>query len=190
MDDIFTTTDVPAVTANLTPWPVSFILPDAGGQPMVTISLNDGSIEYGPTYDPDAAARVFWDAMQRAYGSPDAVFGHGLAARVDAEMADLRQCAAKAEADLAIAEQHIERGNEETDRAWGLARSLLNVLRPVLEHLPSECRYHGQDIEPPAGTHGRTACCDTGVAALRRRNAQHVVDHIEAEHTSKGRDHR
>jgi hypothetical protein len=98
MDGIFTTTNAPTVTANLTPWPVSFILPDAEGQPMVTISLTDGTIEYGPTYEPDAAARVFWEAMQTMFGSPDAVFGHGLAGRVDEEMAELRQRAEKAEA--------------------------------------------------------------------------------------------
>lgn len=103
---------------------------------------------------------------------------------------ELRERAEQAEADFVIAEQHIERGNVEIDRAWGWVRSLLNVLRPALEHLPAECRYHGDQLDPPPGTHGRAACCDAGVAALRRRNAQRVVDHIEAKHTSKGREQR
>lgn len=92
--------------------------------------------------------------------------------------------------DLAIAEQHIERGNTETDRAWALVRSLLNVLRPALEKLPGECRYHGTLLDPPDGLIRREACCDTGVAALRRRNAQRVVDHIEAQRTSRGGEQR
>lgn len=65
---------------------------------LVRISLDDGSIEYGDDYQPDEAARTFWEAMSAAYGGPAQVFGHGLAARVDAELAELRQRAEKAEA--------------------------------------------------------------------------------------------
>lgn len=35
-----------------------------GGTPLVSIHP-DGHLEYGPTYEPDAAARTFWDAVQR-----------------------------------------------------------------------------------------------------------------------------
>lgn len=36
--------------------------------PHVRISLDDGSIEYGDDYQPDEAARTFWEAMSKAYG--------------------------------------------------------------------------------------------------------------------------
>lgn len=101
--------------------------------------------------------------------------------------AELRNRAERAEADLAIAEQQLENGKMEADRAWSLVRSLLGVLRPVLNHLPTECRYHGTELNPPSGTYGREACCDTGLAALHHRNARRLVDHIETEHTSKGK---
>lgn len=102
-----TSTAIPTIAANTLP-PMSFVLPGADGQPLVSISLTDGSIEYGPNYEPDEAARVFWAAMQAMFGSPEAVFGHGLAAKVDAEMAGLRERAEKAEAQVGRVRNFLE----------------------------------------------------------------------------------
>lgn len=33
--------------------------------PLVTISLDDGSLTYGPDYMPDEAARTFWETIGR-----------------------------------------------------------------------------------------------------------------------------
>ncbi|MEV8344591.1 hypothetical protein [Streptomyces niveus] len=43
-------------------------IPDENGRPLVTIHP-DGRVELGENYEPDEAARVFWDAVQRL--SPD-----------------------------------------------------------------------------------------------------------------------
>lgn len=53
------------------------------GTPLVTISLDTGQITYGPDYDPDEAARLFWDAITTQFSSPDRYFGPGLNARID-----------------------------------------------------------------------------------------------------------
>lgn len=50
----------------------------------------DGRLEYGPDYRPDVAARTFWEAMAAERRSPAVVFGVPLAARIDAELAELR----------------------------------------------------------------------------------------------------
>lgn len=39
----------------------------SGNEPMVTISMKDGSITYGPHYKPDVAAQAFWRAMSSEY---------------------------------------------------------------------------------------------------------------------------
>ncbi|MFJ7990347.1 hypothetical protein [Streptomyces sp. NPDC096351] len=36
-----------------------------GGQPLVTLNTATGEMEFGPAYTPDAAAEVFWDAVDR-----------------------------------------------------------------------------------------------------------------------------
>lgn len=57
------------------------------GRPLVTIRP-DGQLEFGPDYTPDAAARAFWDAVQRHTPSPAVQqFGAPIAARIDAELA-------------------------------------------------------------------------------------------------------
>lgn len=62
-------------------------IPEANNRPMVTIH-SDGRLEFGESYDPDEAARAFWDAVQRFTPSPAVqTFGAPLAARVDAELA-------------------------------------------------------------------------------------------------------
>jgi hypothetical protein len=45
--------------------PLASYKADAGtGPPLVTISLEDGSVTFGPDYNPDEAARMFWDAVR------------------------------------------------------------------------------------------------------------------------------
>ncbi|MFK0159175.1 hypothetical protein ACIQVK_44780 [Streptomyces sp. NPDC090493] len=45
-------------------------IPDEDGRPLVTIHPN-GRVELGEGYEPDEAARAFWDAVQRL--SPDSL---------------------------------------------------------------------------------------------------------------------
>lgn len=45
--------------------PPSQIVIDGAHGPLVTIHLDDGRLEYGPGYTPDAAARRFWDAVRK-----------------------------------------------------------------------------------------------------------------------------
>ena len=52
------------------PSPATLVIARADGQPLVTISLVDGSTEYGPGYEPDAAAGLFWEAITRVYNGP------------------------------------------------------------------------------------------------------------------------
>jgi hypothetical protein len=45
----------------------------SGSEPLVSINLEDGSMSFGPSYEPKEAARVFWDAMlQWKAAHPDA----------------------------------------------------------------------------------------------------------------------
>lgn len=54
--------------------------------PLVTIHTeDDGRLEYGPGYEPDEAARLFWQAFQRNAMMND--FGPGLTRRIDEELA-------------------------------------------------------------------------------------------------------
>ncbi|MFJ2279277.1 hypothetical protein ACIOEZ_34575 [Streptomyces sp. NPDC087866] len=59
-------------------------IPGADG-PLVTIHP-DGRLEYGEGYEPDEAARQFWEAMGSHAQSPEQQFGRPLAARIDAEL--------------------------------------------------------------------------------------------------------
>jgi hypothetical protein len=57
----------------LTPTPI-FEARGHNGQPIVTVH-HDGHLEYGPGYQPDQAARQFWDAVEQharniQYGAP------------------------------------------------------------------------------------------------------------------------
>ena len=44
--------------------PASIVIPIGNSQPLVTIHP-DGRLEYGDGYEPDATARLFWEAVQR-----------------------------------------------------------------------------------------------------------------------------
>jgi hypothetical protein len=45
------------------PAPPRIVIPGDDGHPLVTIHPN-GTLEYGPTYQPDEAAQQFWDALR------------------------------------------------------------------------------------------------------------------------------
>ena len=45
----------------------AIVIPDIRGNLLVKISLRDGSIEYGESYTPDEAAKLFWEAIERQF---------------------------------------------------------------------------------------------------------------------------
>jgi hypothetical protein len=54
--------------ATISNWQPTHLTIMGNGQDfLVKISLNDGSIEYGASYTPDEAARVFWESIGRAH---------------------------------------------------------------------------------------------------------------------------
>lgn len=46
------------------PVPPTIVIQGVDRQPLVSIHP-DGALEYGPGYEPDEAARTFWDALRR-----------------------------------------------------------------------------------------------------------------------------
>lgn len=67
--------------------PGTLIVPSGNSEPLVAVNLADGTVTFGPGYDPDEAARLFWEAIQRQYTAPEAVFGRPLHDRINAELA-------------------------------------------------------------------------------------------------------
>ncbi|MFF6931536.1 hypothetical protein [Streptomyces californicus] len=64
----------------------SITIPGADG-PLVTIHP-DGRLEHGPGYEPDEAARLFWDAVRRWAPSPmEKQFGSPLTQSINSELA-------------------------------------------------------------------------------------------------------
>lgn len=57
------------------PSPPDITIIGEGGQPLVTIHPT-GELDYGPDYEPDEAARVFWDALRRLTPARCPVCGH------------------------------------------------------------------------------------------------------------------
>jgi hypothetical protein len=55
----------------------------------------------------------------------------------------------------------------------------LKVLTKAVSELPTRCRYHGERTDPPASLIRREACCDTGVAAHRRKAAEEVLARLQ-----------
>ena len=73
-------------------------IPNTVNKSVVTIHP-DGRLEFGEGYEPDEAARTFWDAVQRL--APDPMtreFGAPLKARIDAELAAGQRAEKKLEA--------------------------------------------------------------------------------------------
>lgn len=60
---VFATVPASEIRAVSDPVPPSIIIQGAGGRPLVTIRP-DGTLELGEGYDPDEAARLFWDALR------------------------------------------------------------------------------------------------------------------------------
>jgi len=56
----------------------------------------------------------------------------------------------------------------------------LAVIRAALESLPAQCRYHGENTDPPDGLFRREACCDTGIPAQRRKAAEQALHQLAA----------
>lgn len=73
-DSIFVSADqITPHVIRLDPPPI-FGIRAANGQPTVTVH-HDGRLEYGPDYQPDEAARLFWEAVEQQarniqYGAP------------------------------------------------------------------------------------------------------------------------
>lgn len=63
----------------------------SNGRPLVAIR-RDGRLEFGDDYQPDAAARLFWEAVQRfAPIQMEQQFGRPLAERINAELGALQR---------------------------------------------------------------------------------------------------
>ena len=41
--------------------------PDRSRPPLVSMSMTDGSMTFGPDYEPTEAARIFWEALSQDY---------------------------------------------------------------------------------------------------------------------------
>ncbi|WP_020135025.1 hypothetical protein [Streptomyces sp. 351MFTsu5.1] len=57
------------------PPPPNITINGTDGQPLVTIHP-DGTLDYGPGYTPDEAARTFWDALRRLMPARCPACGH------------------------------------------------------------------------------------------------------------------
>ncbi|MFJ1782445.1 hypothetical protein ACIOKA_37700 [Streptomyces anulatus] len=79
-------TNVMQITATNVTSTASITIPGTTG-PLVTIHP-DGRLEYGPGYEPDETARLFWEAVQRwAPSSMEKQFGRPLTQSINAELA-------------------------------------------------------------------------------------------------------
>jgi hypothetical protein len=80
------TDQLPVITA-AQPMAGQISIHGSDGHPLVTIHIDEQHIEYGPGYEPDDAARAFWDAMQRHMPSPMVrQFGQPLTDSINAEL--------------------------------------------------------------------------------------------------------
>lgn len=73
----------------------------------------------------------------------------------------------EANRDAGLAKRHEQR----------LARQDLAIVKAAIEHLPAECRYHGENLDRPIRW-GGGACCDTGKPALARREAEAALERL------------
>lgn len=55
--------------------PPTIVINGMDRQPLVTINP-DGTLDYGPDYNPDEAARIFWDSLRRYMGARCTNCGH------------------------------------------------------------------------------------------------------------------
>lgn len=61
--------------------PKNLVIHGSSAEALVTISLKDGSLTFGPNYAPDKAARIFWEAVS---------FEHRSMMELRAEVASLK----------------------------------------------------------------------------------------------------
>lgn len=94
-DSLFVSSDqIGPNIVRLDPPPI-FAIRGANGQTTVTVH-HDGRLEYGPDYQPDEAARLFWEAVEQQarsiqYGAPlNARINEHLKAGQEAEQAIAR----------------------------------------------------------------------------------------------------
>jgi len=59
--------DMPADFAIRSTVPTALAIHGSNGNILVSISMNDGTLTFGPNYTPDAAARAFWEAISSDY---------------------------------------------------------------------------------------------------------------------------
>jgi hypothetical protein len=85
----------------LTPTPI-FEARGHNGQPIVTVH-HDGHLEYGPGYQPDQAARQFWDAVEQH--ARNIQYGPPMNARINAHLKAGQEAERKLERLCALAEQ-------------------------------------------------------------------------------------
>jgi len=55
----------------------------------------------------------------------------------------------------------------------------LAAIRAALQHLPAECRYHGDRIATDQPFRYGAACCETGRSALARRRAEQALARLD-----------
>lgn len=78
------------------------------------------------------------------------------------------------------AEEYVASMRKHMIGAANTSREDLASIRSALGELPDVCRYHQDRLDPDRPGWGREACCDTGLPALRRREAMAALDRIEA----------
>ncbi|MEU4911613.1 hypothetical protein, partial [Streptomyces fradiae] len=120
--------------------------------------------------------RIAWrNARQRA-----ARYRARLAA-AEARVTELEQALADADA----TQLHTDGACEAVQRAETAEAAIdgaLPDLRRAIDSMPTTCRYHGDRLDPDQ--YGRMvrseACCDTGVAPRRAREARRAIDRLAA----------
>ncbi|WP_097865874.1 hypothetical protein [Streptomyces sp. rh34] len=164
----------------------SISIPGANG-PLVTIHP-DGRLEYGPGYEPDEAARLFWDAMRRWAPSPmEKQFGRPLTERINANLAR-GQKAEETLRTLALMFEGLQRLLATSSRDWGEYRVDAWLWAVLLgwdckEDVHDETCVHGA-MEEMQQRHGWD---DAAVAKARRyRAAVRAVEAFAEEHPAAG----
>lgn len=64
--------------------PPTIVINGMDRQPLVTIKP-DGTLDYGPDYNPDEAAQIFWDSLRRYMGARCPSCGHAPALAGEAD---------------------------------------------------------------------------------------------------------
>jgi hypothetical protein len=135
-DGVISAQDMQNVTISATTVQASGIsIPASNGRPLVTIRP-DGTLEFGKDYQPDEAARAFWEAVQRlAPTGMEQEYGKPLTARINAELA----AGERAQKRLEAVTEAVVLWRDRPGGEVGLAISLASILDTT-------------EPEPPAAT--------------------------------------